>query len=109
MEAVSKKVTTSAAFVRDLADFEKVTSLQSGIDYFLTENLALYQQLTLQSIPVHGLWEHLPDAARRQVILDATHLMDHWYEDLAGSLVYRGVNMGEALKFSVYYFLFEAL
>lgn len=109
MKAVSKKVISSTALVRDLEDFEQVTRLQPEIDYFLTENLALYQELSLAGVPVHGVWEHSDDPTRKQVILDATYLIDHWYKDLRGSLLYRGVNMGEALKFSVYYFLFEAL
>jgi hypothetical protein len=75
----------------------------------LTSDIATYDELREQGARVRGLWEFLEDEERRQVILEATALKETWYAELRRAFDYRGVNMGEALKFSVYYFLFEAL
>ena len=79
MKTESKGVAKCSAFVRDSQEFRSVIGLRPETDYVLTDNLALYQQLTREAIPAHGIWSHLDDAARREVILDATHLMNHWY------------------------------
>lgn len=99
----------SVAFVKDLQQFQTAKSLYPDTEQYLTPSLSLYHHLRNEPQQPRGTWEYLDDEDRKQVVLEATRLKDAWYEDLKSSLAYRGVNMGEALKFSVYYFLFEAL
>ena len=99
----------SVAFVKELQELQTVASLYPDTEHFLTPSLPLYRHLRNGPQRVEGTWAYLEDEDRKQVVLEATRLKDAWYQDLKTSLEYRGVNMGEALKFSVYYFLFEAL
>ena len=99
----------TVAFVKDLKQFQTAKSLYPDTEQFLTPSLSLYHHLRDESHRIKGTWEFLQDEDRKQIVLEATRLKDAWYQDLKPSFSYRGVNMGEALKFSVYYFLFEAL
>lgn len=99
----------SVAFVKDLQQFQKAQSLYPDTERYLTPSLSLYHHLRNEPQRTQGTWDYLGDEDRKQIVLEATRLKDAWYQDLKTSLEYRGVNMGEALKFSVYYFLFEAL
>ena len=99
----------SVAFVKDLQQFQTAQSLYPDTERYLTPSLSLYHHLRNEPQRTQGTWDYLGDEDRKQIVLEATRLKDAWYQDLKTSFLYRGVNMGEALKFSVYYFLFEAL
>src|SRR5260370_750694 len=95
-------------FIRDLDDLDRATD-QNGTDHFLTSSMAVYSRLLSQGNEVSGTWDYITGEIRRQILLDSTKLKDDWYLELRDCLTYRGINMGEAIKFPVFHFLWEAL
>ena len=96
-------------FVRDTDELGHVQNSYSPSDHFLTSDIAAYSQLLSLGREVSGTWDYLNGEARRQILVEATRLKDEWYDDLRDCLIYRGINMGDAVKFPVYHFLLEAL
>lgn len=94
-------------FIRDATDLPQPTSHTQA--HFLTSNISVYHQLIDQGIEVSGTWQYVDYETRKQVITEALHLKDDWYKQLRGPLTYRGINMGDAIKFPFYHFLWEAL
>ncbi len=96
-------------FVRDAEDLARVATHYGRANHFLTSDLSVYRQLATHSQAISGTWEYLDDELRPDLLLAATNLKDVWYEGLRSCLMYRGINMGDAIKFPVYHFLLEAL
>jgi hypothetical protein len=71
--------------------------------------MAVYSRLLSRGDPVRGTWDYIDGEQRRQILVSATSLKDEWYADWRDSLTYRGINMGEAIKFPVFHFFWEAL
>jgi hypothetical protein len=96
-------------FVRDLDHVPAAAKGLNQANHFLTSEIAAYRELISQGQEVSGTWSYLDDASRPGLLLEATNLKDVWYEGLRSCLSYRGLNMGDAIKFPVYHFLLEAL
>ena len=86
-------------FVRDAEDLARVATDYGRANHFLTSDLSVYRQLATHSQAVSGTWEYLDDEVRPGLLLAATNLKDQWYEELRGCLIYRGINMGDAISF----------
>ncbi len=95
-------------FIRDDSDLDRVKDNQ-GEDLFLTSSMPAYIRLRNQGHEVTGTWDYITGDMRRQIVIDATNLKDHWYDELRDSLTYRGINMAEAFQFPLFHFLWEAL
>jgi hypothetical protein len=95
-------------FIRNVDDIDRATD-RKGTDHFLTSSMSVYSGLQSQGCEVSGTWDYITGEIRRQILVDSAKLKDDWYSELRDCLTYRGINMGEAIKFPVFHFLWEAL
>jgi hypothetical protein len=78
-------------------------------DTLLTTSLLTFLAMQGRALPVRGLWEFVSEDDRRRIHQEAEALRTTWYAEFRDSLVYDGVNIGDVLGFSFFFFLLEAL
>lgn len=97
------------AYVSSLDELRSLQRLDLPPERWLTSDILAYNDLSSSGHDVIGTWEYLDGVTRKMIVLEATRLKECWCDDFRSQLSYRGLDMGKAAKFSVYYFLFEAL
>jgi hypothetical protein len=109
MQKVRGDTVGKVVFVRNTAGLARATRGSTRSSHFLTSDIAVFRELAKRGQEVSGTWDYLDDESRPRLLLEATNLKDAWYEGLRSCFSYRGLNMGDAIKFPVYHFLLEAL
>src|SRR6185369_13656987 len=108
MHGANRNSARPVIFLRDVNDLTRVSGSREAVR-FLSSNVLVYQQLREQQLEVTGTWQYIDDQTRKEIITAAVQLKDVWYEPLRDSFTYRGINLGDAIKFPFYHFLWEAL
>ncbi len=77
--------------------------------HYVTPSLTAYLALRKAGREVSGTWEYLDANARERTVRDATELMVRWLDPVREELSFEGVNVGDAARFSSFYFLLEGI
>lgn len=97
------------SFVSSEADIPYFQSLSAPPERWLASDIVAYRRLFERGQDVAGTWDYADLAARRNTVLEALQLQKTWCAELRPLLDYRGIDMGDGLKYAVYGFLLEAL